>query len=91
MRKIEGKKAGDYGMMASTKKGDLMYPHFGINAEHLPEAKSWEIGKEYDVTLRLKQTGINVHHAEFEIRGIQVHGPVKNEPKRYSRAVATKK
>ena len=70
-------------------KGDIRYPSFYISIEHLPEAKDWKIGSTYDVTLRVKQTGVNIHRnegkntdygdANFEILGIEPHGEVKKK------------
>lgn len=51
-----------------------MFPRLRIELVHLPEAKKWEIGKEYDLKLRLKQTGLSIskfqNDAEFDIIGI---------------------
>lgn len=51
-----------------------IYPHFRIDNSHLPEAKKWDIGKEYTVTLKLKMTGISIsrfqNESEFDIIGI---------------------
>lgn len=95
MRKIKGRKIGNDGLMED-RKGDVVYPHFFIDIQHLPEAKDWEIGKTYDVTLRVRQTGLHVSRHEgrkedtgeatFAIVGVQPHGPVEPE-KRYKRKV----
>lgn len=97
MREIKGKKIGKDGMHPETSqmKGDIVYPNFYISTEHLPEAKTWEIGSTYDITLRVKQTGVNIRRnegqkkdfgdAQFEILGIEPKGEVKAEPKRFSR------
>ena len=102
MRTIKGKTIGKDGLYPdmAERKGDKVYPSFYINIEHLPEAKDWKPGKKYDVSLRLKMTGINIRkhegknkdfgEANFEIHGVECHGEVKKEPKRYSR-VAKKK
>lgn len=97
MRAIKGRtigKDGDFPEIAD-RKGDVVYPTFYIGIEHLPEAKDWKIGSTYEVTLRLKQTGLNLRrhegkdkdfgNAEFEITGICVHGEDKKESKTYSR------
>lgn len=55
------------------------YPHFGIDLKHLPEAKNWEIGKNYLVTIGVRMTGISINerrgkedgHIDFEIREIE--------------------
>lgn len=94
MRSIQGKKIGKDGMYpdAVESKGDVIYPTFYISIKDLPEAKDWKIGGVYDVTLRLKQTGVNIHKhegkkedygdASFEIHGIQTHGEVKKKVKK---------
>lgn len=79
----------------SERKGDVVYPHFHIDIKHLPEAKEWEIGKTYEVTLQVRQTGLNLRRhegkkedygdADFEIVGIEPRGEVKKES-RHSRA-----
>lgn len=97
MRAIKGRtigKGGDFPEIAD-RKGDVVYPTFYIGIEHLPEAKDWKIGKTYEVTLRIKQTGLNLRRhegkdkdfgdASFEITGICVHGEDKEEGKTYSR------
>lgn len=51
-----------------------IFPRFRIELVHLPEARKWEIGKEYTVTLKLKMTGISIsrfqNDSEFDIIGI---------------------
>lgn len=96
MRKIEGKKVGKDGVYPemAEMKGDTIFPTFYISIEHLPEAKDWPMGKTYDVTLRLRMTGINIRKhegkdkdmgdANFEIVGIDSKGEVKGSPKRYT-------
>ena len=53
-----------------------IFPHFRIELSHLPEAKKWEIGKSYTVTLGLKMTGLSIsrfqNDSEFEIHSIGV-------------------
>lgn len=93
MRKIKGRKIGDNGLLEE-RKGDVIYPSFFIDIKHLPEAKDWEIGETYDVTLRVRQTGLHVSRHEgrkedigeatFEIVAINPHGPTE-EKKRYKR------
>lgn len=63
-------------MMEGPAKTDTkkFYPRFRIELVHLPEAKKWDIGKEYSVALKLKMTGISIsrfqNDAEFDIIGI---------------------
>lgn len=77
MKKITPKsEEGMEAPMAHT--AEKRYPTFRIELEHLPEAKKWEIGKEYTVTLKLKMTGISIskfqNDSEYEIIGIDVKG-----------------
>lgn len=96
MRKIEGNKIGKDGMhpeMAKSK-GDIIFPTFYINIEHLPEAKDWKMGKTYEVGLRLRMTGIEIRKnegkdqdmgsANFEIIGIAPGGESKEKTSRYA-------
>ena len=59
---------------ARSSKERKIFPHFRIELVHLPEAKKWDIGKEYTITLKLKMTGISIsrfqNDAEFEIIAI---------------------
>lgn len=95
MREIKGEKMGGEIAKPMSESSMLMFPHFSIDTEHLPEAKDWEVGKVYDVVLRVKQTGISMHqhdgskergNADFDIVGIEPKGMVKNkkEVKRYA-------
>ena len=56
------------------------FPHFGIDLKHLPEAKKWEIGKTYKISLEIKQTGISMRegmenegYVDFDIKGIKIN------------------
>lgn len=71
----------------------IHYPSFYIGTEHLPEAKSWKVGKTYDIKIRVKQTGISMRKghdgkehgsADFDVVGIEPGGIVKNGAKRYT-------
>ena len=59
---------------ARSDKDKKIFPRFRIELVHLPEAKKWEIGKEYTVKLKLKMTGISIskfqNDSEFDIIGI---------------------
>lgn len=50
------------------------FPNFRIELVHLPEAKKWDIGKEYTIALKLKMTGVSIsryqNDASFDIIGI---------------------
>lgn len=70
----------------STKMEDKpIYPHFRIELTHLPEAKKWEIGKEYTIKMGLKMTGISIsryqNDAEFEIHEIGIEGAEEKKEK----------
>ena len=78
MRKIKPKKSE--GMMATSKKesSQPIWPSFRIELTHLPEAKKWEIGEEYEIGLKVKMTGLSIsryqNDAEFEIKEIEPEG-----------------
>lgn len=52
-----------------------IYPSFRIDLEHMPEAKDWKVGNDYEITMKVKMTGISQsryqNDAEFEIREIE--------------------
>lgn len=60
-----------------------IFPRFRIELVHLPEAKKWDIGKEYTVTLKLKMTGISIsrfqNDAEFDIVAIDPKAKAEKE------------
>jgi len=62
--------------MPAKTESKPIYPSFRIELIHLPEAKKWEIGKEYKITLKLKMTGISIsryqNDSEFEIHAIGI-------------------
>ncbi len=64
----------------STSKGYL--PHVGFDYKQLPEAKNWEVGKTYTLTLLVKQVGKTEDdygsRADFEIIKVGV-GEEKGE------------
>lgn len=82
MRKITPKKRKDF---LEVGKNEVSYPKFSIDLEHLPEAKKWDIGKKYTITLELEMTGLNIekkerwNNASFDIKGIDA----PNEKKPY--------
>jgi len=87
MRKIKSIKQ-DKDEIATLEPTREMYPTFYIGLEHLPEAKKWEIGKTYYVTLELKETGMSMHkngegkeHGDvnFDITGIEVEKNKKSD------------
>jgi len=40
------------GTLSTNKK---RYPYISINSQSLPEIKKWEVGKDYYITLKVKQ------------------------------------
>lgn len=94
MRTIKGKSMKDMYPSEVSKAADVIYPNVSLSLDALPEAKDWKVGKTYDVTLRVKQTGMHLSKgksgdngsAQFDIVGIHPHGEAKADaPKRYSR------
>ena len=91
-RKIEPKRM-ENGIIAESSKE--YYPEFRIDLMHLPEAKDWELGKEYYISLKLRQTSMDLHknkkdkemgYIGFDIIGIKIENnkwPDKKE-KRYT-------
>ena len=91
MRKITPPEKSD-GLEVSAV-GKTYYPTFYISTDHLPEAKKWEVGKTYDITIRVKQTGFSMRkgrdgkeqgNANFDIVGIEPGGEIKKGAKRYT-------
>jgi len=76
MRKIIPKTNTNMMDMPAKTESKPIYPSFRIELIHLPEAKKWEIGKEYKITLKLKMTGISIsryqNDSEFEIHAIGI-------------------
>jgi hypothetical protein len=73
IKKITPKK--NRSMIECSEKGPSpTYPHLRVELEHLPEAKKWDIGKEYTIELQLKMTGISIsrfqNDVEFDIVGM---------------------
>lgn len=54
-------------------KSKKIYPTLRLKHEFFPEAKKMEVGKEYEVELKLRMTGISIsrfeNDSEFEIIG----------------------
>ena len=71
-----------------------IYPRFSIGLEHLPEAKKWEIGKEYILGLKLEMTGItieeNYSNVSFEVKAIEAEKSVKDMSKKAFKNLQTK-
>jgi len=76
MHKIEPKT--DDMMVGSSvgmKKGEPVktFPRITMSHDFFPETKKWEVGKEYEVCLKLKMTGISIskyqNNSDFDIIG----------------------
>jgi hypothetical protein len=84
MTKIVPKEVGmmNRTLSPSASENAPQYPMFRIELQHLPEAKKWEVGKEYQVTLDLKMVGKSIsrlqNDAEFEIHGIEVENAAED-------------
>jgi len=56
------------------KDSKPIYPIVRIDLEHIPEAKKWELGKEYGVEIKGKLVALSQsrfdNSAEFEVREI---------------------
>lgn len=70
------------------------YPELHLSLKHLPEAKNWEIGKKYKVTLELQMASKNqrnekkgqgMGHVGFDITGIDVSGSKSGKEKKAPR------
>lgn len=86
MRKIVPK--SDKSMMDTPIKSSMekdIYPSFRLELTHLPEAKKWKIGQEYEISMKVKMVGISQsrfqNDAEFEIKEIESEGSTEDESK----------
>lgn len=85
MKKIKPMKMGGEMAMSPYSPREV-YPHFSIDLKNLPEAKDWEVGDTYYITLELRQSDMSMHkgegaengHVGFDITGIEV---LKDKPK----------
>ena len=76
MRIIKPKKPSEISEVSARAN----YPNFGIDLQYLPEAKKWQIGKDYTIILKTKMTGLNIDEGingeygrvSFDIRGIEI-------------------
>ena len=63
------------GTAKKSKEPKKFYPTLRLEHKFFPEAKKWEVGKMYKVTLELKQTGLSIskfqNDSEFEIQGFE--------------------
>ena len=88
MRNITPKKIEEEMPMTSKEGPRLIYPHFSIAMEHLPEAEKWDLKDKYTITIELVMTGKSIEergnrksgYADFDITGIEV---IDNKKKNY--------
>lgn len=70
--------------LVKDKEPKKIYPTIRLAHEFFPETKKWEVGKEYEVTLKLKMTGLSIarwqNDSEFDIIGFECEG-MKDEKK----------
>lgn len=78
-------------MKTSKKEPKKIYPRIVMQHEFFPETKNWKVGKEYEVKLKLKMTGLSIarfqNDSEFEIHGIESEG---NDDKNLKKPIAPK-
>lgn len=100
-KKIEGKKYDDYLEVESDISHErVSYPRLHLELKDFPEAREYKIGKNYEVTLKLKFCNLNLYrkldsdeecgHVDFDIIGIETHGESKKQDKIYPRKVNKK-
>lgn len=91
MRKVKPKNMKD--QMKAMDKEDI-YPRICLPIDSIPEAKKWEIGKTYLVTLQLEMTSLSMGGggmmssseggcADFEVYGVEAGKEVKGKVERY--------
>lgn len=78
MRKIEPRVDEIYGPgNGGLKKSEphKTYPTIRLEHQFFPEAKKMEVGKEYEITLKVKMTGISIskwqNDSNFDIVGFE--------------------
>lgn len=68
--------------LKSRKKDFDTRPSIGFDTGELPEVKDWKVGEEYEVILRIKQTGMHEIdfgpmkgkiRGEFTVVGVKAH------------------
>lgn len=77
---VKPEKMGDMDMAVPEGPREY-YPSVSIPLSALPEAKDWDVSETYEVSLKLKMTGLHMHKgrngkdegaAQFDITGIAV-------------------
>lgn len=68
------------------------YPSISLPLDAIPEAKKWEVGKQYIVTLKLEMTRMSIGggmmnndggDVGFEVYGVEAGKEVKGKVERY--------
>ena len=79
--------------MAEISPMKAHYPSIYLDNTTLPEGKKWEVGKVYDIKLRLRMTGFSMRkhkdgkehgNSDFEVVGIEPGSEVKGKVERYT-------
>jgi len=77
MKKIEPKVDEMMECCGSSKKSEpkKTYPRLRLEHQFFPDVKKWEVGKEYNITLQVKMTGLSIskfqNDSEFDIIGFE--------------------
>lgn len=83
MREIKGKKAK--ALYDEVARKDLIYPELHIDLKYLPEAKTWKIGQEYPIALKVKMRSMREDEASgnagFDIVAIGTGPATKGKKK----------
>jgi hypothetical protein len=85
--------------MEMPMKPQPYYPTVSIDFKAIPEMKNWKVGNDYTVTLKLKQTGMNLseskHHdygsAQFEVRGYDIGKSEKPKASSIAKKIADRR
>ena len=70
----------------SIKKGkdpEKIYPRLRLEHKFFPEAKKMKVGEEYEITLKVKMTGLSIskfqNDSEYDIIGCDMDGKEDEE------------
>ena len=59
--------AENYSQLASGPQSPQpYYPSFSVTKDQLPEAEDWEVGKDYEVCIKVKMTGSHLHEGRVK-------------------------
>lgn len=73
LRKVEPRRPGK--MPESSVMEEEYFPTISFSLDDFPDAEDWEVGKEYEVVLRVRQSSISMTkkghgHVSFEVLAI---------------------